>query len=697
LLRSVDRLSQQVPINPTVGFVPFVRIDDAALSRPVRVSGVVTSRKRARVGRIAAPRKHSLDLIQTDWDVAAQVAAAEAPQSRLPIKSFFAVDHVDLDGRLTPGSRSGLGHHTKRQLPRVPALRVVTPRAASPAAIAGLSGCELLLIRLRTRGTRTVELISDMLARLPRDMPVIVAADTASELSTFSDALPVSLSNPAIALSPAPKTPAMVVLSTGQARLQLEEQFRYALPTSDMSQDEAAIAALGLATWNAQWRSIADASSSSGSRDRLGRAITDLRRVSQSSADRFSLMLDVLSRTTADAVALGHERRRIVEAAVANAATRTGAKVLVVVGHHAETAVLQQVAIARGWSRDVGVVVARDAARLRHPADFVIVCGNYGPETMDIALASSPTSITWVLDPIETFQASGQVHFQASVLHRVGLASMADVLAVMDHALSEAAAGTRAPTVDHHPGLFDWAHGPAIARAGVGMDAVESQEEIDSDADMVVLLESGIQLRVNAARRFDVMRSQSPHPESVKAADLRPGDEILLIRGAHQSTLAELLLEDMDTSELQAEANARTLWGTIVRSLIATNRLKAANIARALKSDGLVVSSQRVAAWMRPGTDQSTPRDWKEFLGFSRAIGMGLPDGDLRASFEAIKRWRIGHRLRGREVVRAVRLAYFGGLSAADLAKIESRWGFGVRDLIEGCSLDEVEAVIRIK
>jgi hypothetical protein len=44
--------------------------------------------------------------------------------------------------------------------------------------------------------------------------------------------------------------------------------------------------------------------------------------------------------------------------------------------------------------------------------------------------------------------------------------------------------------------------------------------------------------------------------------------------------------------------------------------------------------------------------------------------------------------------VRALRAAYFGGLSAADMVRIETDWGFGVRDLIEGCRVEEVESVL---
>ena len=103
-----------------------------------------------------------------------------------------------------------------------------------------------------------------------------------------------------------------------------------------------------------------------------------------------------------------------------------------------------------------------------------------------------------------------------------------------------------------------------------------------------------------------------------------------------------------------------------------------------------------VRSWLRDGRDARTPGDWETFRAFAEALNLGLPEGVVRQFYDTIRRWRIGHRKRGRDVVRLLRSAWFGGLAPAEAARIEERWGLGVRDLIEGSRVLEVERVSHI-
>ena len=170
-------------------------------------------------------------------------------------------------------------------------------------------------------------------------------------------------------------------------------------------------------------------------------------------------------------------------------------------------------------------------------------------------------------------------------------------------------------------------------------------EEVDSDADYSVVLLDGTSLRVNANRRFDVLRSQSPHPQLLRASELQEGDEILLVRrSSYQETLSELLLEDMDRTLLQDEARARRTWVVVAQAAMATSGLTLDAVARKLRSQGINVSRQTIRSWLREDNEETTPRDWTRFLLFAREIGIALPEDQLRHYHNSIRRWRVGAR-----------------------------------------------------
>jgi len=474
--------------------------------------------------------------------------------------------------------------------------------------------------------------------------------------------------------------------------VQREEQFRFALPSSSLTDAEAEVSRVAQAFWRAQWRRL---SPEDGEPRRVGmtfvEALSGLRRQNSSSADRFSMVARLLAPGDPDVAATSAERFSQLTEAVRR--LQGNGRLLVIVGNTRDSAfVSEQLAgAARGIET---VAVARDLPRMSVRADCCIVCGYYGSCTLDGILRARPSSITWIVDPVEAGAAGSQLHFQAAVLSRLGLDTCADIVGSFAAALTTASGGQRRygqaeATTSHLPEI-------ALATATDDWNQSTNIEQVDRNPDLILVLSDGTELSVSDGRRFDVVRPGAPFARTLPSSELEEGDRVLLVRGTYQRTLSELLLEDMDRAELHDEARLRDTWIQMVSAAVSHSRLSNAAIAARLKTAGVPVSYQRIRSWLGLGAADTTPRDWLTFAAFAASIGITLPESDLRQFFMAIKRWRVGHRIRGRQVVRLLRLAWFGGLSASTLGQIEERWSLGVRDLIEGSRVEEVEEIRRL-
>lgn len=691
LLTFVHRL-ERLALNPVLTCAPFTRLDDAALERSVRVGRVINSRQRARVLRWQSGAQRARDLEQCDWEIAAQTLAKADGSKRIGLTSIVAADRINPSGDWSASSRPVLGRHAKTG-PRLPQLRVLTVRSNSELAVAALSEGDLMLVGLTGgRGEKTTELTSAVLASVSPDRPAIILAAGAGELARYAAAGVFPTVGTSLSLAPAPSIAELTVIMTGQVRAQHEKLFRYAMPSDDLSPSESELVDLAFGVWRQQWRTVDAVAGASSIRARFRQSFEEFRRRNPSLADRYNMLLQVLETSESDACAAASERLgRAVEAtrqALASGSTR----ILVVAGGTSEEAVLGR-SLAPLRAPGVSVALSRHLGRMHLRAESVVICGFYGPATLDGVLQTRARNITWIADPLEAAQAAYELRRQAVVLKQLGLADMADVLAAVESELREASGGTRATGAGNDEHFIDRiSFSGGAARQDHGEDHGSREEDIDVDADYLVVLADGTRLRLNANRRFDVLRSQSPHPKSVRACDLQEGDQVLIVRNTYQQTLSKLLLEQMDTTVLRNEAIERRNWVTIVDVAMRASGLSVDTVAKQMRDRGVGATKQTVQAWLRGDEEETTPRDWVTFLTFARTIGLSIAEEQLRHYFDSIRRWRVGHQRRGRDVVRAVRGAYFGGLSAADMTRIESDWGFGVRDLIEGCRVEEVES-----
>lgn len=689
LVRLPQRL-RALPLNLTIGVLPYTRLDEVTLSlERFLLSDVAGARNNARVARHTHSRTcraHDGDFVNSDWEYGVRRLASRRVDPRLGINSFVAVDTISELGQLRLGSRPFLGQHAKKGEPRLPRILGLRARDGSQESIARVCDVDLLLINLHNaRSQRTGPLVTEVLQARRPDQPTILLAENASELVRLLDL--ASSSGPLLGLpcTEAQPGPPHVTSIVSRERVQLEQEFDYSLPHGELSEAERELVSLARASWRSQWRTVGGIPSQWSPKSRFTERLLRVRQAAPASADRFRMVTSVLDRLSDRADMIASERLRVLLDAVGKTSGRT----LIIVGNKSE-----EDHVATCLQKHTGsiteIVIARHAADILRSADVCIACGYYGPVTIDATLRGQPGRVFWILDPIEAASAAFECHQQATALAKLGMMSFADLLGAMDQVLFSAAGGMRREAADDHPEIFTpvlgIAHDPTV-----GLEV----EVVDDDPTVLVILSDGSALRTSGARKFDVVRAGAPAPVMVSASELDEGDQILLVRGTYQHTLSELLIDDMDREELQSQTKLRETWAELVRIAVERLHLSVRAIVRRMKNGGASATYQQVRAWLRGEGDYTTPRDRRTFLAFARAIQVALPEQELGHFFDAIRVWRIGHRRRGRDVVRLMRLAWFGGLSAADLARIEEKWGLGVRDLLEGARVVEVERAVK--
>ena len=684
------------PLNPTVGFFPFTGTDSATLAverRPVEL--VERARSRARARRHETGQVKRGDLALSDWEFAARKRSTPQKARSLGLKSYVAVDSVQGDGSILAGVRPVLGSRVRRGEPRLPCLVGLHTRNASEDSVLELSRSDLVLVSLhQCRGPKTHTTALELLDRLG-DGPAIILAENGSEIAPFVGTSAVRGVALTLSSQPCPTLPIQDLSMVIRDRIQHEQQFRWALPQEDLTEEEQALWRIAVGTWRAQWRRL-HSGESLGPVTVFREALIDLKRRQPSSGDRFALV-DRLFSELEPAMRLAAEERRDRVLNVLREGKDPGSLATTVlvnsVGDHAAlTAEIQSLA---GLVR-ARVAVARHVGDTAMQSDLCVVVGYAGPPTLDAIIRLQPKQVVWVLDPVEAALAEKDAKSQSWHLSRLGLDDASGLLGGYAETLS-AGAGDLTPTGESFLSVAQEAGAPTMDQdsdLGRGIQGFELTEDIlDPDPSASLFLADGSVLHVDGGRRFDVVRAGDTKPQTLSAGDLQPGDQLLVVRGEYQRTLSELLLEDMDTTEIKDEATARQAWASLCRSFASRSPLSAAGLAEQICALGGQATAETVRSWLLPGPASSTPRDWRTFVAFATVLGLDLPEEAIQMMFNKIRRWRVAHRLRGREIIRLCRAAWFGRLPASDLASIEERWGLTVRDLVEGSRVVEVESV----
>lgn len=695
LLLAMPGRLRSVPLNPCVGFFPWTGVDNGAFeTATLTPEWVQAHRRRARIRRAGAGKALPGDLGLSDWEYAIQKLDGLHRERRVGVSSFMPLDSVQADGELRLGARPLLGNRARRGELRLPRYHGLHVSNASSSAVEQLTRCDLLLLDLqRSQGRRTESVCLDILDGLNSNTPSIVLAETSADVEVLSSSAAVAaidLSVQARAL----RLPSVTVAVVARERAQHEQQFRYALPPPPHAEGEEELIRIAEGAWRALWRGI-DAVGALSLVEWFRSELREVGRRREGSAARFNLISSLFERLESTTIkAVREERSAALVRALETSVELAAGPTTVIVASGTERDSVLRALDGKKWRPWVRVLTARHAASRAAQADTCVVVGHCGRATLDAVLRADPLVVTWVLDPVEAVQIGREGTWRANAMARLSLDSQA--LQEMGRQILRASGGVEEASGGDRPSMMTPLGGGGEGQRwktddGMGRRQTLVQHEVlDPHPSTTIYLADGSAIRVDAGRRFDVVPTGSFRPEARLASDVRPGDQLLVVRGDYQRTLSELLLEDMDTDETKAEAVARTAWASLCRSYMKKASEPATVVAARVRALGGRATGERVRAWMTGG---STPRDWRTFQCLAEALELALPEEVLRHMFTTIKRWRVAHRLRGREVVRLCRKAWFGGLSAADLARIQARWGLTARDLVEGSRIVEVEAI----
>jgi hypothetical protein len=81
-------------------------------------------------------------------------------------------------------------------------------------------------------------------------------------------------------------------------------------------------------------------------------------------------------------------------------------------------------------------------------------------------------------------------------------------------------------------------------------------------------------------------------------------------------------------------------------------------------------------------------------LAYAEAFGISMTELALVKKYQAIKRWRIGHRAAGRHLVRAIRAAYLNRLDAVSQERLRREWGVDAFELVQSARVAVVDEVV---
>lgn len=671
-------------------------VDSVALgAERFEIRRVAKARDYARVSRrFGTLTSFAGDFVNSDWDYAIHRLAYDYPERALGINSYIAVDAVLADGEQLPGSRPFIGNKVKRGHPTLPRMVGLRCTQFSSAAVEHVASTELLLVDLhRARGLKTAEMISSVLAARAPQQPAILLVENPGDLTRHIGTALCRSVGLCITSGACPPDCENRVITLNRERIQYEQQFLAALPSEDLTAEELDLSYLARATWRATWRRITDESGAIHLLFRFQDRLSSVRRTSRSSADRFNLIATLLQEAPVLSAKGVVDRREAVRDCVVELLAEGWERVAIVVGNGFEQRLVETMVKELGATQREAVVgTAKHFSDSMERATACILTGYHGPATLDVQFRLRARRAMWVVDPVEASGAAFDAFDNFTALARMGLEEAASLVRALQEAFRGASAGNASgETGNYAPFLSEPFQGTGWTESEIqAVDGASSEPQLD------IYLSDGTDLIVGASNRFDVVREGAAHPQVLPASQLEDGDQILLVRSDHQRTLSELLVQDMDTTELRAEAQMRMAWITLCRSVAGRHGLTPLTIARAVRQEGETATTESVRSWLRDGIGARTPNTWRTFLAFAKAVRVDMPEVTIRKFYDAVRKWRIGHRKRGRDVVRLLRSAWFGGLSSADLVGIEERWGLVVRDLIEGSRVVEVEYITSI-
>jgi hypothetical protein len=483
-------------------------------------------------------------------------------------------------------------------------------------------------------------------------------------------------------------SPQAQVRLVGGDRLQAEREFEFAF--GGLSEDDAVerrLLSLAKSTWWAARQQLSNDGAAQELR-RFEQAIDTLTMVDPAKANSLALGKRLLEREATNAATGSERRQAIVDVSLS---ARGGSGLLVLTRNWQAADALRSDLAAEGWNQTdlqaLGVVIRPPSWNFQGPVDTSVAAGFFGPHTTDCALTSRAGHLYFVLDPVEVRALWFSLGTILEILERAKAEKAQTVIRCIREAIGRhvpAFSSELSVAMNFHESNVHWqVANPTFDPVEVGYVAI--------------LLADGTRLDVLESARFEVVNSTVLKLRSVRASELRTGDEILVLNDDSRAEFSDRLLAVVDSGPLATAAAARQTWFEILKAIRATKSVKPTRVADEMARRGRPVGAYNVRQWL-PADDGSsplTPDSLDKFLAFADALQITLPRSVLEALYADIRRWRDGHRKCGRYLVRAIRGAYSGRLDAPTLGRIERDWGMNARQLLQAVELATVDSVLK--
>lgn len=674
-----------LPLTAQVSVLPFSSADLEIASLPLfKVSEASAVRRVARSERYAEKRQLPRDLEPPDWEVGAERKHSRLDEVVLPACAFVCIQRVRSDGTVVSLPRPRLGRHAKRDAP-CPSVMVPGGRFATMPAITALAAADLVIVDAqRLRGQRSLRTIRALLATRASGRPTLIVAASPSDLFAIGlEGPPDQL----VLVGPTARIEEVTVVSVGHDRLAAEERFNASLPAFEgRSAETTRILTLARNAWWANRQAI-DAAGGARELAIFERGLENFMREDPLTAGLFTTCRNMLHEVQADS-AMRTERMLAVVEAVTRC--RTAGGILVLTRSWRDTAALRAAVAAELNVSEADLEALGVWVRTVHapppsaPPDVGVLVGYAGMATIDAVVASGARRVRAVFDPVETRAAWYNAVRMTDYLARAKVAEAACPFSSLADGLAVHVAG------------FAPVHELELGTAPTGTDArSEGDGERPAPGETIVCLADGSRLEVPLGARFEVLGSKGFGSRVVPVTELKPGDQVVLLDEDAHALFSEQRIAALDAGVLKKQSQARAAWLAIVRAVAEKKKLTASAIADLITAQGPHVTSATVRQWLaeKPAAAHA-PLRIETFLALAQVLGLQLPEETLRSYYREIHTWRLGHRRAGRQVARAIRLAYTGRLGAVSLARIERDWGVGVRALVDAAQVGVVDEVI---
>lgn len=693
-LRWTDKLAC-LPLNMQCAIVPYSGADELRAGRPLyRVDDVLDAREAARRRKWGSNDRHERDLTHPDWEQGCRRHLDELAGDVLSGASFVCIDAMSPAGNITRGHRSSLGRYAVRNALR-PSLLVPARSGVSDTSARIFADADLLIVNAQgLRGRRSIESVRRAVNARGFNRPTLIVASSPVDLLAL-DLSDLASKARVFSIGAVPQFSNIAVSQVGDGRTQADRQFDFTVEElrgrcglTDHLVD------LAKSAWWAARQSVNDDAFAEPEVLRFVRTLDRLSLESPEVAQSLAAGKEVISQSAAE-VERALERRQ----AITDAAIHTGGSAGTLVVARSGGVARLRCEIAEHLNlpleslEELGVYVRSHlSAQPSEAIDAAVIAGYFGLATLDAIMSSRAAHIRLVLDPSESRAAWYGVRKLIQCCKDFGVV---ESIAALEKLAAGIAAGVPAHLRSHTDDIelsnsfFD----PCDVTLAANSRDVHAQAAAD---EALIYLTDGTRLDVGVNTRFDVLGSIGGRLRTVIAAELQPGDEIVLLHEDSRALFSERLMTALDSGKLKEAAEQRSWWLLLVKTERAGKRINLSAVTRGMAELGHDVNYTTVRAWasFKDDSEASVPSTRARFMAFAQCLGVSLPEEVLLKMFQGIRRWRISHRAAGRRLARAIRASYLDRLDAVAQERIKREWGVSVFELVHGARVAVVDEVI---